>query len=101
MAADETAVIEAAMAKQRDLLKTGVPGTATIRKFTTTGKLVDFNPQVVLDLDVVLEDREPYPVELMTVASQTGVVQLVPGASIKVRVDPDDPQSLAIDWSWG
>src|SRR5260221_3048994 len=59
-AVDDAMAMQADMAKQQGLLTSGTPGKATIKSFTDTGTLVNFNPQVVLDLSVAVKGKAPY-----------------------------------------
>jgi len=98
-AVDDAMAMQADMQKQQQLLASGTPGKATIKGFTDTGTLVNFNPQVVLDLEVAIEGKDPYAAQLSTSVPQIYLSQLQSGATIGVRVDPSDPSSIAIDWA--
>ena len=98
-AVDDAMALQEDMQKQQALLTTGTPGKATIKGFTDTGTLVNFNPQVVLDLSVEVEGKGAYDAALTTSVPQIYLAQLQPGAKIGVRVDPSDPSSIAIDWA--
>lgn len=91
--------VMADMEKQQTLLATGTPGRATIKNFTDTGTIVNYNPQVVLDLEVAIEGQDAYAAQLTTSVPQIYLAKLTPGANIGVRVDPADPSSIAIDWA--
>jgi hypothetical protein len=98
-AVDDAMAMQADMAKQQALLTSGTPGKATIKSFTDTGTLVNFNPQVVLDLSVAVEGKAPYDAQLTTSVPQVYLARLQQGASIGVKVDAGDPSSIAIDWT--
>jgi len=98
-AVDDAMALQEDMQKQQQLLSTGTPGKATIKGFSDTGTLVNFNPQVVLDLDVAVEGKDAYGAQLTTSVPQIYLSQLQQGATIGVRVDPSDPSSIAIDWA--
>ena len=94
--------LQAEIRAEQALLESGTPGRATITGFTDTGLLVNFNPQVVLDLQVTVDGQAPYAAQLSTSVPQVYLSRLQTGGSIGVRVDPVDPsepQHLAIDWS--
>jgi hypothetical protein len=105
MISQATAAVDDAMKLQDDmqaqqlLLQTGVPGAATIKGFQDTGALVNFNPQVIISLDVELEGQAPYEVQTTTAVPQTMLAQLQPGNRIAVRVDQANPQNIVIDWA--
>lgn len=98
-AVDDAMALQEDMAKQQALLTTGTPGKATIKNLTDTGTLVNFNPQVVLDLEVAVEGQAPYAAQLTTSVPQVYLARLQPGGSIGVKVDAADPSSIALDWA--
>ena len=98
-AVDDAMALQADIQQQQALLTTGTQGKATIKNFSDTGTLVNFNPQVVLDLSVAVEGKAPYDAQLTTSVPQVYLARLQQGASIGVKVDPADPSSIAIDWT--
>ena len=97
-AVDDAMALQADMAKQQALLATGTPGTATIKGFTDTGMIVNFNPQVVLDVAVEVEGKS-YDAQVTTSVPQMHIPLVQPGNKIGVKVDPSDQNNLAIDWT--
>jgi hypothetical protein len=91
--------LQAEIRAEQALLESGTPGRATITGFTDTGVLVNFNPQVVLDLAVALDGQAPYEIRLTTTVPASSLSRLRTGVDVGVRVDPSEPQHLAIDWS--
>ncbi len=100
-AVDDAMAMQADIQQQQALLTTGTQGKATVKSFSDTGTLVNFNPQVVLDLEVTCPGQDPYAAQLTTAVPQVYLAQLQPGASVGVRVDPSNPSSIAIDWAAG
>ncbi|MBM3672839.1 MAG: hypothetical protein FJW86_11760 [Actinobacteria bacterium] len=98
-AAEQAQALQAEMMRQQELLTTGMPGTATVKGLQDTGQIVNFNPQVVLDLEVTIEGKGAYPVQFSTTIPQVHIPMVQPGNTIGVRVDPNDPSSVAIDWA--
>ncbi len=82
--------------KAQSLMATGIVGQATIDQVTDTGVTVNDNPQVQFNLTVTLPGREPYPATLTQVVSRIVIGNFQPGATVPVRVSPDDPQTLMI-----
>ena len=79
----------------RRILKHGVPGRATIVAASVPARDASmFN--MALTLQVFVEGRTPYEVEgqWMVKASDTEALS----GSIPVKVDPDEPDKVAIDW---
>ncbi len=105
MISQATAAVDDAMALQEDmqaqqaLLQTGTPAAGTIKSFQDTGTLVNFNPQVVIELDVEADGQAPYSVQTSTAVPQTMLAQLTPGNRLAIRVDPSNPQNIVIDWA--
>jgi len=98
-AVDDAMAMQADMQKQQQLLQNGTPAKATIKSFQDTGTLVNFNPQVVLDLSVAPDGKPAYDAQLTTSVPQVYLGQLQAGKTIGVKVDPSDPSSIAIDWT--
>lgn len=77
------------------ILRKGLPGRATIRSLSTPARGATwFN--LAMTLTVLVEGMAPYEVE-----DQWWVKNDAPlghGLSLPVRVDPDDPTRVAIDW---
>jgi hypothetical protein len=82
--------------KAQMLMTTGLVGQATIDSVTDTGVTVNDNPQVEFALTVTVPDREPYKATLTQVVSRLTIAGFQPGATVPVRVSPDDPQVLMI-----
>jgi len=80
---------------------TGVAGQATITGLTQTGVYVNRNPQVAMDLMVNVPGRAPYPVQHREFVPMIVLGRLTNGAPLSVKVDPANPQRLAVDWSRG
>ena len=98
-AIDDAMALQAQIQGEQALLTSGTPGRATIQNFTDTGTLVNFNPQVVLDLEVTVAGQAPYASQLTTAVPQVYLSRLQPGAEVGVKVDPADGSKLTIDWT--
>ena len=98
-AVDDAMALQAEMGKQQQLLATGTPGVATIKGFTDTGTLVNFNPQVVLDVSIEAGGKPAYDAQVTTSVPQMHIPLVQPGNKIGVKVDPTDPSAIAIDWT--
>jgi hypothetical protein len=82
--------------KAQHLMANGRQGTATVVAVRQTGTYVNENPQVEMDLDIAVEGLEPYRATHRQVLAMVAIPQFQPGASVPVRVDPHDPQSLIV-----
>jgi hypothetical protein len=84
--------------KQRTamLMTSGIVGQARIDQVSDTGTTVNENPQVQFNLTVTIPGRDPYPATLTQIVSRIAIGSFQPGATVPVRVSPDDPQTLMI-----
>jgi hypothetical protein len=74
----------------------GIPGRAIITAIKDTATTVNDNPRVELTLEVTVGDDAPYTATHAQVISRIAVAGFQPGATVPVRVDPADGQSLII-----
>ena len=89
--------------RTRRILKTGRPAQGTIQSIGESGMggTTTVNDQPYLGLTLEVDDgyRAPYIVSLDTIIPRAVLPQFQPGAVIPVKVDPEDPQEVRIDWS--
>jgi hypothetical protein len=88
--------IAADQQKTAALMANGIVGQATINTITDTGTTVNENPQVQFSLTVSLPGQDPYPAMLTQIVSRVAIGSFQPGATVPVRVSPEDPQTLMI-----
>jgi hypothetical protein len=88
--------MQEASADAQRLQTTGRPGTAVVLALRDTGASVNDNPQVELDLQVTLDGVAPYNVTHRQVISRLATASFQPGASVGVKVDPQDLQKLIV-----
>ncbi len=82
------------------LRATGLAASARVVAARQTGTWVNNNPEVALDLEVSVPGRAPYAATLKAVVPQLNLVAVQPGATLAVRVAPDDAGRLALDEPW-
>jgi hypothetical protein len=83
----------------KELQQTGVPARATILKIWDTGMTVNDDPVVGLQVEVTPDGGPPYIATIKkALISRIDVPQFQPEKVIPVRVDPTDPQHVAIDF---
>lgn len=82
--------------KAQRLNAAGQDGTATITAVRDTGMTVNDNPSIEMDLQVQVAGGAPYPVTHQQVVSRLAIGNFQPGASVAVKVDPADPQSIIV-----
>jgi hypothetical protein len=78
---------------------TGVDATATLVAVRQGHAMVNFQPMIEVDLTVIPDGLPPYPATVKQVIPQVNLAQAVPGANVRVKVDPNDPSSIWIDWT--
>jgi hypothetical protein len=86
-------------AERQKLLQTGVPATAQVIAVQQTGTYVNNQPEVMATLMVQRAGAPPYQVNTTMILSLLEVPRLQPGASVAVKIDPQDAQKVAIDLS--
>jgi sRNA-binding protein len=101
-AQEQMANANAAMAQQTaaaNAATNGIDATATVTAVRQQGAMVNFQPMVELDLTVMPPGSPPYPQTVTQVVPQTLLAMLQPGASLKVKVDPNDSSAVWIDFA--
>jgi hypothetical protein len=91
----DAAQIEQARARLR---ASGVDGTATITGAQLTALEIAGNAVVQVQMTVRLPGRDPYAVAHMALIPEPHAGSLVVGATVPVKVDRDDPNSVMVDW---
>ena len=77
----------------------GIEATATVTAVRQGGGMVNYQPMVEIDLTVMAPGSPPYPLTVEQVVPQTQLAMLQPGASLKVKVDPNDSSAVWIDFA--
>jgi hypothetical protein len=80
-----------------DVQVAGLAGRATIVSLREGGPYVNQRPTITMDLDVELPAREPYRAQARQPVGRLVIGRLRPGATIPVRVDPEDPGKVVVD----
>lgn len=83
---------------KKDVLRTGVEGTALITALEYGGRSSSSQSLVYFEMSVTVPGKEPYDVatgEYVTMASAGSVA---PGRELVVKVDPNDGSRVAVDW---
>jgi hypothetical protein len=78
------------------LSQTGVPAEASILKVSDTGATVNQQPEIELLLEVRPKSGARYETTTKTVVSRLQAAWYIPGARVGVRVDPRNPNRVAI-----
>ena len=96
--ADANAMM-AAQTQAANLAMSGQDATASVVSAAQTGAMVNFQPSMAIELTVFPASGVPYPVTVTQVVEQPYLAKAAPGQQVKVKVDPNDPQVLWIDWA--
>ncbi len=89
-------------AKHKRLMAVGTPGTGTIISVSETSMRINNNPVVAIEMDVVGSGFMQFRTTMKTPVSPVTLsqVNLKPGASLPVKVDPSSPQkNMIVDWN--
>jgi hypothetical protein len=94
-------LMRAGAAAKRQLLATGLPGEATVTGLRQTGVSMNRGQymQIGMQLSISVQGRPPYAVQHTEFVPMIMVGRLSTGAPLAVKVDPANPQRIAIDWS--
>lgn len=84
-------------AESDKVLATGQQATGTVMRLSETGTMINNQPLVNIVLNVQRPGIPPYQVMVQKVISQLEIPRLQPGMTVAVKVDPANPQSVAID----
>ena len=75
----------------------GLDGTATVISASRTGLFFGEEDEVMeLTLDVSIEGRPPYSIAHRQPTSPENARKWTPGATVRLKVDPGDPQTLTL-----
>jgi hypothetical protein len=75
----------------------GLSGQATIASLSEGGPYVNQRPTMTMELDIELPGRESYRAEARQPVGRLVIGRLEPGATIPVRVNPDDLEDVTVD----
>jgi hypothetical protein len=87
--------VQSDQALAEKLANEGVDGTATIQQIVATGKTVNMQPEIQFQLTVDVNGQTT-EVTHVQVVSPTVIPQVQPGATVPVKVDPNDHSQLMI-----
>jgi hypothetical protein len=82
--------------RDKALERVGVLAAATILDLTDTGSRYNKNPEVRLKLEIRPQNGDPYIAEVRTVISVVELPKYQPGATLRVKYDPENPSTVAI-----
>lgn len=80
-----------------DVRTAGLAGQATIVSLREGGPYINQRPTITMELDVELPQRDSYRAQARQPVGRLVIGRLQPGATIPVRVDPNDPANVVVD----
>jgi hypothetical protein len=95
MGAEAVQQVQADQQLAEHLANNGVDGTATINSLVATGKQVNYQPEMTLELSVDVNGQVSQ-VTHTQVISPAVLPQLQPGGTVACKVDPADHSKLLI-----
>ncbi|HEY7199044.1 MAG TPA: DUF3592 domain-containing protein [Candidatus Dormibacteraeota bacterium] len=81
------------------LRREGLSGVARVMRATEAATSPGGDPVLEVELTVEVEGREPYQVRQRMAVPRRQVDRLQAGRSVPVRVDPQDPDHVAVEWA--
>jgi hypothetical protein len=78
-------------------LKDGTPAQATILRIWDTGTTINDNPVVGFLLEVRPQNLPAYQAESKSMIPRLSISQFQPGATIPVKIDPQNQARVALD----
>jgi hypothetical protein len=85
--------------RMMNLAATGADASASILEARQTTELINFEPVVELDLNVILDGRPPYPLTVRQPVAQLYLAKVQAGGVLKAKVDPADPSEVFLDFA--
>lgn len=82
-----------------NLAMSGLSAKASIISATQTGAMVNMQPTLAIELNVFPEGLPPYPVTVTQIVEQPYLGKAMPGQQVAVKIDPENPQTVWIDWA--
>ena len=85
------------LAAKSQLAQTGIPANATIVNLQQTGRMINYQPEVTLTLQVTHPNTgAQYQVQTSSVVQQIHMPRVQPGGQVPVRISPTNPMEVAL-----
>ena len=81
----------------QQLLLTGIPATANVLQLEDGGMRVNDNPMVNVMLEVNSSQFGTYQTVVRSIVPLIKLAQVQPGQTVNVKIDPNNPQSVALE----
>jgi hypothetical protein len=95
MLGQATAMVDGFAAKEQ-LAQTGMPAMGRLVSVQQTGRLVNYNPEIVAVVEVHHPQLGPYQTQTTAIVPQIAIPRAQPGAQVQVRVSPQNQHEIAL-----
>jgi hypothetical protein len=95
MLGQATAMVDGFAAKEQ-LAQTGIPAMGRLISVQQTGRLVNYNPEIQAVVEVHHPQLGPYQTQTTAIVPQIAIPRAQPGASVQVRVSPQNQHEIAL-----
>jgi hypothetical protein len=86
------------VSEARQLQQSGLPASARIMKIWDTGITVNNDPVIGMRVEIVRPDGTVYSARIpKSLISRLDIPRFQPGATVSVRIDPRNPDRVALD----
>ncbi|HHH31538.1 MAG TPA: hypothetical protein ENK57_24760 [Polyangiaceae bacterium] len=85
------------LAAKSQLAQTGIPATASVVNLQQTGRMINYQPEVAITLQVTHPNTgAQYPVQTTSVVQQIHMPRVQPGSQVPVRISQMNPNEVAL-----
>ncbi|MFW6092083.1 MAG: hypothetical protein ACODAF_09370, partial [Actinomycetota bacterium] len=95
---DRAGLAHRATKHKKAVLRSGTDATAVVTFLADGHRANEYRHLVYLELEVHPPDQTPYHVKTGEYLNAASAGSVAPGKELRVKVDPDDPQRVAVDW---
>ncbi len=95
MLGQATAMVDGFAAKEQ-LAQTGIPAMGRLLSVQQTGRLVNYNPEIQAVVEVHHPQLGAYQTQTTAIVPQIAIPRAQPGASVQVRVSPQNQHEIAL-----
>lgn len=95
---DRARLAHRATKHKKAVLRSGTDATAVVTFLADGHRANEYRHLVYLELEVHPPDQAPYHVKTGEYLNAASAGSVAPGKELRVKVDPDDPQRVAVDW---
>jgi hypothetical protein len=90
-------LVRKAVGPDHSILQSGIPAQGKILSVQQTGVMVNYQPQVELQLEITPPGGVPYQARTKAVIPIVNIPQFQPGAQVPVKIHPTDPTKVVLD----